>query len=159
MSNHSKLETFLWFDGNGEEAVAFYQSVFPDLEITEVFRWGPDLPVEEGAVLTIEFNLFGHRFVALNAQREEGFTPAVSFMISCEDQAEVDRYWDALAVEGKPLACGWIQDKYGVAWQITPAPLRAWIADPDRAKSGRTMTAMMGMVKLDFEALRAAYEG
>ncbi len=155
----SKIETFLWFDGNGEEAVEFYKSVFPDLVVSKVFRWGPDLPVNEGTVLTIEFKLFGQPFVALNAQREEGFTPAVSFMIECENQAEVDRYWDALAVEGKPLACGWIQDKFGVAWQITPKSLRDWIADPDPAKAGRTMTAMMGMIKLDFEALRAAYEG
>jgi predicted 3-demethylubiquinone-9 3-methyltransferase (glyoxalase superfamily) len=155
----AKIETFLWFDGNGEEAVEFYQSVFPDLVVKKVFRWGPDLPVEEGKVLTIEFELFGQTFVALNAQREENFTPAVSFMIACQDQAEVDRYWDALAVEGKALACGWIQDKYGVAWQITPAPLRDWIADPDSVRAGRAMTAMMGMIKLDFEALRAAYEG
>lgn len=155
----NKLQTFLWFENEAEPAVAFYESVFPGLKVGEIMRWGPDMPMPEGTVIAIEFELFGQRFVALNGRTDAAMSPAVSFLVNCDDQAEIDRYWDQLLDGGYAMACGWLTDKFGVTWQITPRHLMSWIRDPDLQKSQRTMHAMMGMVKLDIDELRRAYEG
>lgn len=155
----NKLKTFFWFEGNAAEAVDFYQSVFPALKRGITTYYGPDMHQPEGTVLTVEFELFGQEFIALNAGPQFKPTPAVSIMVACEDQAEVDQYWDALLVGGEPMACGWITDRYGFAWQITPRKLMEWANDPDPAKVQRVMQSMMTMVKLDLPTLQRAADG
>jgi predicted 3-demethylubiquinone-9 3-methyltransferase (glyoxalase superfamily) len=152
-----KIEIFLTFDGKAEEALAFYQSVFPDLKPGGIMRYGPNMPEPEGKVLTAEFTLFNHRFVLMNAALGTNPTTATSFLVLCDDQAELDQYWNALLDGGQPLACGWITDKFGVTWQITPRGLRDWIKDPDPDRAHRVMTTMMSMIKLEFEPLRQAH--
>ena len=157
-----KLKTFLWFDGAAGEAVDFWMSVFgpvfKDTKKGAVRRYADSFPVEKwrGKVLTASFTLQGHEFVALNAGPEFQFTPAVSFMVLCETQQQIDGLWEKLTDGGKTMACGWLTDKYGVTWQITPAKMDALLNDPDPAKAKRVMDAMMGMVKLDIGELERA---
>jgi predicted 3-demethylubiquinone-9 3-methyltransferase (glyoxalase superfamily) len=155
------LKTFLWFDGKAEEAVDFWVSVFRDAKKGAVSRYAESFPVEKwrGKVLTASFTLRGQEFVALNAGPEFQFTPAISFMVLCATQQEIDEYWAKLTDGGKTMACGWLTDKYGVTWQITPETLDAMLSDPDKAKAERAMKAMMGMVKLDIAELERAFEG
>jgi predicted 3-demethylubiquinone-9 3-methyltransferase (glyoxalase superfamily) len=155
------LKTFLWFDGNAEEAVDFWVSVFKDAKKGAVQRYGDSFPdaKRRGQVLTATMTLRGQEFVALNAGPEFKFTPAVSFMVTCETQQEIDEYWARLTDGGSTMACGWLTDKFGVTWQITPDVLNTMLADPDKAKAARVMNAMMGMVKLDIAALERAREG
>jgi predicted 3-demethylubiquinone-9 3-methyltransferase (glyoxalase superfamily) len=155
------LKTFLWFDGNAEEAVDFWVSVFKDAKKGAVHYYADSFPDPKwrGKVITATFTLRGHEFVALNAGPNFKFTPAVSFMVTCATQQEIDDYWAKLTDGGSTMACGWLTDKFGVTWQITPEKLDAMINDPDKAKAERTMNAMMGMVKLDIAALERAYEG
>lgn len=157
----SKIAPCLWFDGNAEEAAKFYVSLLPDSRIDKIMRAPADYPGgSAGTVLTIDFTLAGQQFMGLNGGPEFKFTEAVSFTIYCEDQAEVDRYWDALiAGGGAPVQCGWLKDRYGLSWQITPTILPKLMADPDPAKARRVMEAMMKMVKIDVAAIEAAYEG
>jgi predicted 3-demethylubiquinone-9 3-methyltransferase (glyoxalase superfamily) len=155
------LQTFLWFDGNAEEAVDFWCSVFRGAKKGAVHQYGesfPD-PKRRGTVITASFTLRGQEFVALNAGPDFKFTPAVSFMVLCATQAEIDEYWTKLMDGGKSMACGWLTDKFGVTWQITPEALDAMLNDPDKAKAERAMNAMMGMVKLDIAELERAREG
>jgi predicted 3-demethylubiquinone-9 3-methyltransferase (glyoxalase superfamily) len=154
-----KVRTFLWFDGAAEAAVSHYQSVFSDVRVGEVLRYGPGMPVPEGSVLTINFSFLGHEFVAMNSPKDHTFTPSVSIMVECETQDEIDRYWEGLLNGGKSLACGWITDKFGVTWQITPRLLMKWIQDEDADRQQRVFAAMMNMIKLDLPELQRAYDG
>jgi predicted 3-demethylubiquinone-9 3-methyltransferase (glyoxalase superfamily) len=156
----SKITPCLWFDGQAEEAARFYTSLLPDSRIDAVVRAPVDYPAgSAGSVLTVEFTLAGQQFIGLNGGPEFRFTEAISFTINCEDQAEVDRYWDALIADGgAPVQCGWLRDRYGLSWQIVPTILPRLLADPDRGKAGRVMQAMMGMIKLDIAALEKAAE-
>ena len=147
----------LWFDGNAEEAVNFYCSVFPDSGITRITR-KPDEPMA-GSVLTIEFTLRGDEFIALNGGPQFQFSEALSLMVACGTQEEIDQYWDKLVEEGTPMACGWLKDRYGLAWQITPAEFLDMIDSEDMEHNSRVMAAMNTMIKFDLEALRAANRG
>ena len=153
-----KLTTFLWFDGKAEEAAHFYKSVFKDVKILETHHYTEAGPQPKGSVLTVAFELFGHEFVALNGGPHYQFTPAVSFSVSCDTQAEIDGYWDRLLEGGKAFQCGWISDKFGVTWQIVPKALMEMLKDKDRARAARVTQAMFKMVKLDIAGLKRAYE-
>ena len=157
----SKISPCLWFDGEAEEAAKFYVSLLPDSKIEHVQRNSVDSRAgKAGSVLVVEFTLAGQRFMALNGGMRMEYTNAVSFVIDCADQVEVDRLWDAiLAHGGKAEQCGWIRDRYGLAWQITPSALPKYLGGPDKAGAQRAMQAMLGMVKLDIEGLKRAYEG
>ncbi len=156
-----KITPVLWFDGNGEEAANFYVSLLPDSRIDRVTRAPADYPSgKEGDVITVDFTLAGRQYQILNGGPEFPFTEAVSFMIHCEDQAEVDRLWDALTADGgQPVQCGWLKDRFGVPWQICPEELLTMLGSEDRPAARRAFEAMMGMVKLDLAELRRAFEG
>ena len=157
----AKITPCLWFDGNAEEAANFYITLLPDSRIRSVQLSPADNPsTPEGAVLVVEFTLAGQDFMGLNGGPQFKFSEAVSFIIDCEDQAEVDRLWDALTADGgKPVQCGWLQDRFGLSWQITPRELPKLLADPDPDRARRAMQAMMGMVKIDVAELRKAADG
>jgi predicted 3-demethylubiquinone-9 3-methyltransferase (glyoxalase superfamily) len=154
----SKITPCLWFDGEAEQAAKFYVSLLPDSRIEIVQKNPVDGPAgKAGTVLVVEFTLAGQRFMALNGGMKMQYTHAVSFKIDCADQAEVDRLWDALLSDGgKAEQCGWLQDRFGVSWQIVPTALPKYLGGSDRAGAQR---AMLKMVKLDIEGLRRAYEG
>ena len=154
-----KTTACLWFDTQGEDAANFYVSLFPNSSITNVARYGSAGPRPEGSVMTVDFELDGAPFVALNGGPEFSFTEAVSFQIDCADQEEVDRYWDAFADGGEPGPCGWIKDKFGLSWQVIPAALGTLLDDPDPERAQRAMAAMLTMGKLDVAALHAAADG
>ncbi len=154
------ISTFLWFDGQAEEAAEFYTGLFPDSRIDEATRTPMDYPGgAEGDVITVAFTLSGRSFIAMNGGPDHPFTDAISLSIDCADQAEVDRYWDALGDGGAPVACGWIKDRFGLSWQVTPRILPRLLADPDRAKAKRVMDAMVQMVKIDVAAIETAAKG
>ena len=156
------IQPCLWFDhGAAEEAATFYTSLFPDSWITGVQRSAADNPsTRKGDVLTVEFMLSGRPFIALNGGPEFPFTEAISFSFECEDQAEVDRYWEALvAGGGQHSVCGWLKDRFGVSWQVVPRQLNEYLASDDAEAAERTMQAMLQMTKLDVAKLREAYEG
>ena len=156
----SKITTCLWFDGNAEEAANFYATLLPDSRVDKVLRSPADYPSgSAGSVLTVEFTVAGQPFIGLNGGPQHPFTDAVSFMVNCEDQREVDRLWDALTAGGSPVQCGWLKDRFGLSWQITPTALLKMMADPDREKAKRVMEAMMQMVKIDIAGLQKAYDG
>ncbi len=152
-----KITPFLWFNDNAEEAVNFYVSIFPGANITEISRYDEAGPRETGKVMTIAFTMLGTDFLALNGGEWE-LAPHPAFMVHCETQEEVDRYWDRLSEGGETQPCGWLRDKYGIEWNIVPTVLLDLLRDPDRQKSNRVMKAMMEMGKLDIAALRAAAE-
>ena len=155
-----KITPFLWFDGQAEEAANFYISVFPNSKIRRVMLVGDAGPGPKGSVLTVEFELDGQPFTALNGGPQYKFNEAVSFVIDCGSQDEVDRYWEKLLDGGgKEIACGWLRDRYGLAWQVTPRILIEMLNDPDEKKSARVMRAMMDMVKIDVSAIEKAYRG
>lgn len=149
----------LWFDTEGEEAAGFYVSIFPNSRVTRVTRYGEAGPREAGMVLTVDFELDGQPFTAINGGPQFGFTEATSLLIECADQAEVDRYWERLGEGGEHGPCGWLKDRYGLSWQVCPTVLQALIADPDEARRNRAMAAMLGMSKLDIAALESAADG
>ncbi|WP_069171127.1 VOC family protein [Streptomyces griseus] len=152
-----KIKTFLWFDDQAEEAAEFYVSVFGgDSRVQNVTHYAEGAPVEAGRVMTVEFSLAGTEYVALNGGPQFPFTEAISLTVDCEDQAEVDRLWAALTEGGEEGQCGWLKDRYGLSWQIVPRGMVELFADPDPAKAERAMKAMMGMRKLDIEAVRNA---
>ena len=151
-----QLTTCLWFDTEGEEAAGFYTSVFPRSRILDVTRYGSAGPRPEGTVMTVEFELDGQRFVALNGGPQFTFDEAVSFQVHCETQEEVDRYWSALSDGGEEGPCGWLKDRFGLSWQIVPTALTRLLSDPDREKSQRVMQAMLGMKKIEIDALEQA---
>jgi predicted 3-demethylubiquinone-9 3-methyltransferase (glyoxalase superfamily) len=156
-----KIRPCLWFNGQAEEAARFYVSLFPDSRIDHVARAPGDYPAgQAGDVLLVEFTLAGQAYQALNGGPEFQFTEAISFSVSCEDQAEVDRLWDALiAGGGKEIQCGWLKDRYGLSWQIVPEALPRLMNSNDPAQAARVFRAMMQMVKLDIAALERASEG
>jgi predicted 3-demethylubiquinone-9 3-methyltransferase (glyoxalase superfamily) len=157
----SKVSPCLWFNGEAEEAATLYVSLLPDSRIEKIQRNPIDGPAgKAGTVLVVEFTVAGQRFMALNGGMKMEHTHAVSFMIDCAYQAEVDRLWDALLANGgKADQCGWLKDRYGVFWQIVPTALMTYIGGSDSAGAQRAMQAMLGMVKLDIEGLKRAYEG
>jgi predicted 3-demethylubiquinone-9 3-methyltransferase (glyoxalase superfamily) len=157
----SKISPCLWFDGEAEEAAKFYVSLLPDSRIEKVQKNLVDGPAgNAGTVLVVEFTLAGQSYLALNGGTRFEYTHAISFKIDCADQAEVDRLWDTLSANGGAVEqCGWLRDRYGVSWQIVPSALMQYLGGPDAAGAQRAMQAMLGMVKLDIEGLRNAYEG
>ena len=152
-----KIVPHLWFPEKAAEAARYYASLFPDSRVDRVTTIPADTPSgPAGTVEVVEFTLCGQRFMAIGAGPLDPFNHAVSFMVSCADQAEVDRYWDALSKGGAIEQCGWLKDRYGLSWQIVPDALGELMTDPDRKRAGRVMKAMLGMKKLDIAALRRA---
>jgi predicted 3-demethylubiquinone-9 3-methyltransferase (glyoxalase superfamily) len=154
-----KIHPFLWFDKEAEAAANFYVSIFPNSKVLSVMRAPPGSPEAAGSVMTVEFELDGFRISALNGGPAFNFTEATSFFIPCEDQAEVDHYWDRLLDGGTPSQCGWLKDRYGFSWQVVPKQLFETLGGPDAAGRERAMKAMMQMIKLDVAKLTAAYAG
>ncbi len=152
----NEITACLWFDTEGEDAAKFYTSVFPNSRIVDVARYGSAGPREEGAVMTVEFELDGHKFVALNGGPDFTFNEAISFQVSCKTQEEVDAFWSTLSEGGEEGPCGWLKDKYGVSWQIVPTRLPELLGDPDREKAQRVMQAMLKMKKIEIDALERA---
>jgi predicted 3-demethylubiquinone-9 3-methyltransferase (glyoxalase superfamily) len=156
---YAKNTPFLWFDNNAEEAMNFYISVFKDSKILSVTRYGEAGPGPKGSVMTGKFQLAGQEFTALNGGPHFKFTEAISFVVNCETQEEVDEFWEKLVEGGEESQCGWLKDKYGVSWQIVPTILVEMLQDKDPEKSQRVMKAMLQMVKIDIKTLKQAYEG
>jgi predicted 3-demethylubiquinone-9 3-methyltransferase (glyoxalase superfamily) len=155
----TKISPFLWFDKEAEEAVDFYVSIFKNSKKGDVSRYTEAGPGKPGSAMTVPFELDGMKFTALNGGPDFKFNEAISFVVNCETQQEVDYYWEKLSAGGKEVQCGWLKDKFGLSWQIVPAALMRLIADRDRAKAARVMQAMMKMVKLDIAKLEAAAKG
>lgn len=155
----SKIHPFLWFDKEAEDAANLYVSLFPNSRILSVQRYGPGGPGPEGSAMTVDFELDGQRVTALNGGPVYSHTPAFSFVIDCDGQAEVDRYWDRLLEGGAPSQCGWLTDRFGLSWQVVPKQLFETIGGTDAAGRQRAMAAMMGMRKLIVADLEAAYRG
>ncbi len=159
MNTDQKLATCLSFKNEAEEAMNYYLGIFPNSKLLAVTHYGDAGPLPEGTVMTANFELNGHQFMALNGG-PHGFNAAISLMVLCKTQEEIDHYWDGIErTGGTPMACGWITDKYGVSWQICPEQLLEMHTDPDPAKRDRAMTAMMDMIKLDLPTLQRAFEG
>ncbi|HEV2830276.1 MAG TPA: VOC family protein [Pyrinomonadaceae bacterium] len=151
-----KITTFLWFDNNAEEAVNFYVSVFKNSKVLQTTRYGEIGPGPKGTVMTIAFQLDGQEFTALNGGPQFKFTEAVSLVVHCDTQEEVDYFWEKLSEGGEKVECGWLKDRFGLSWQITPDVLLELLEQSDEQKSQRVMKAMMQMKKLDIEALKQA---
>ena len=149
----------LWFDTEAEEAAAFYTSVFPNSRVLNVARYTEAGPRPAGSVMTVEFELNGNRFIAINGGPQFKFDEAVSFTITCDDQEELDHYWERLSDGGEEGPCGWLKDKFGLSWQVVPAGMEEVFGDPDPERARRAMEAMFRMRKLDIAALRRAAEG
>ena len=155
-----KITPFLWFDGNAEEAMNFYTSIFRNAKVGSISRYGEAGPGPAGSVLTASFELEGLQFTALNGGPHFKFTEAISLFVKCQDQAEVDHYWDALlAGGGRPDQCGWLKDKFGLSWQVIPKALPQLLTDPDPARSKRALDAMLKMIKIDLAELQRAHAG
>mgnify|MGYP001133890974 CR=1 FL=1 len=148
----------LWFDNQAEEAVKFYTSLFKNSRITRVTHYGENMPLPAGTVLTINFELYGQEFIAMNGGPAFHFTEAISLFVNCETQAEVDELWAKFTEGGEESMCGWLKDRYGLSWQIVPAGLEALLFSPDAERSARAMQCMLGMQKLDLAKIRQAYE-
>lgn len=151
-----KTVTCLWFDGQAEQAAEHYLSIFPDAEILGITRYGPDMPLPEGTVLTVSFRLGDSEWVGLNGGPEYHFTEAISFQILCADQDEVDHYWTRLTDGGEEGPCGWLKDTFGVSWQVVPTRMLELLQDPDPGRAQRATQAMMGMRKLVIADLEKA---
>jgi predicted 3-demethylubiquinone-9 3-methyltransferase (glyoxalase superfamily) len=155
-----KITPFLWYSTQAEEAARHYVSLFPGSRIIGVVSMPSESPAgPPGSVKIVDFELFGQRFTAMSAGPLDPFNHAVSFVVHCDDQAEVDRYWNGLLEGGTPEQCGWLRDRFGLAWQIVPKVLAELMGDPDRVRAKRAADAMMKMVKIDIAALQAAYAG
>jgi predicted 3-demethylubiquinone-9 3-methyltransferase (glyoxalase superfamily) len=155
-----KITPCLWFDGNAEEAAKFYTSIIRKRsKIGAISRYDEGAAFPKGSVLTVTFTLLGQEFLALNGGPQFKFTPAISYMIACDTQKEIDLLWEKLTEGGKEVQCGWLEDRYGLSWQIVPAGIGKMISDKDPAKSARVLNAVRGMVKLDLKALEKAYRG
>ncbi|HWT96337.1 MAG TPA: VOC family protein [Terriglobales bacterium] len=159
MWTEQKILPFLWFDGNGEEAVQHYLSIFKDGRILDTLLWGKTNPELEGKVLTQTFEIQGQRFVILNGGPQFKFTEAISFLVACKDQAEIDYYWEKLGAGGEYGPCGWLKDKFGLSWQIAPNALHDMLQDKDADKAARAMQAMMQMGKIDLATIEKAFKG
>jgi predicted 3-demethylubiquinone-9 3-methyltransferase (glyoxalase superfamily) len=154
-----KITPFLWFDNQAEEAMNFYVSIFKNSKVGKVSRYGDAGPGPKGIVMSATFQLEGQEFYALNGGPQYPFTPAISFFVDCKTQEEVDELWEKLSAGGKTNRCGWLQDKYGLSWQIIPSVLTELLRDQDPEKSKRVMQAMLKMIKIDIAGLKRAYEG
>lgn len=154
-----KITPFLWFDGKAEEAANFYVSIFKNSKIEAVTRYGDAGPGPKGSVMIVAFQLDGQKFTALNGGPQYTFSPATSFYVDCETQAEVDELWEKLSAGGRKMQCAWLTDKYGVTWQIVPRALIELMQDKDPVKSQRVFKAMLQMTKIDIEGLKRAYRG
>ena len=154
-----KITPFLWFDSNAEEAANFYTAIFKNSHILGVARYGEAGPGPKGTVMTVTFQLEGQQFIALNGGPHYTFSPAISLFVNCETQAEVDQLWEKLTAGGKAVQCGWLQDKFGVSWQIIPKALMELMSDKDPGKSQRVFKAMLQMTKIDIAGLKRAYRG
>jgi predicted 3-demethylubiquinone-9 3-methyltransferase (glyoxalase superfamily) len=154
-----KVSPFLWFNGNLEEAMNFYMSVFKNAKIISADRWGEPGPDGKPKVKSGTFEIKGHTFMALDGGPQYKFTEAISLFVSCETQAEVDALWDKLSAGGQKQPCGWLKDKFGLSWQIIPSILGRLLHDKDPQRAGRVMQAMLQMQKIDIAALQKAYDG
>lgn len=154
----NSISPFLWFDHNAREAVEFYLSVFKDAQILKTVYYGKDNPVKQGEVMTISFQLLGQTFTALNGGPHFSFTPAISFVIHCSKEEEVDYYWDRLSEGGEQEMCGWLKDKFGLSWQVVPDILTEYLSDPNVDKTEKVLKAMMQMHKLSIPELTKAYK-
>ena len=154
-----KITPWLWFDTEGEEAAKFYTSVFPNSKIGDISRYGEAGPRPAGTAMTVAFELDGQPFVALNGGPQFTFNESVSFMVTCEGQEEVDKYWNTLSAGGEESQCGWLKDKYGVSWQIVPTALSRLLGDRDPARAQRAMQAMLKMRKIEIAELERAADG
>jgi predicted 3-demethylubiquinone-9 3-methyltransferase (glyoxalase superfamily) len=154
-----KIAPFLWFDSQAEEAAEFYVSIFKNSKISSIHRYGEPGPGSKGTVMSVEFQLDGQDFMALNGGPMFTFSPAISFFVNCETQAEVDELWEKLSAGGEKSRCAWLKDKYGMSWQIVPTALGQMLFDNDPEKSKRVMQAMLQMDKIDIAGLKLAYEG
>ena len=157
-----KITTFLWFDDKAEEAANFYTSIFENSKIGAITRYGEAAANGSGrpagSVMTAVFQLDGQEFIALNGGPHFHFTEAVSLVMNCETQAEIDKFWEKLSAGGQESQCGWLTDKYGLSWQIVPAKIESWLSSKDPAKADRVMAAVLQMVKLDLKKLQDAYD-
>jgi predicted 3-demethylubiquinone-9 3-methyltransferase (glyoxalase superfamily) len=153
-----KITPFLWFNGQAEEAANLYTSLFKNSKIGSIARYGEAGPGPKGTVMSVTFQLNGQEFIALNGGPQFTFSPAISFLVSCETQEEVDRLWEKLSEGGRKDRCGWLQDKYGLSWQIVPSVLGTMLHDKDPEKSRKVMKAMLQMDKIDIARLEQAYE-
>lgn len=153
-----KIKTFLWFDNQAEEAVNFYTSIFKNSKIETISRYGDAGPGPKGTVMVATFQLEGQEFMALNGGPHFKFTEAISLLVNCETQEEIDEYWEKLSEGGQESQCGWLKDKYGLSWQIVPTALGKLLTDPDGEKSQRVMKAMLQMSKIDLNRLQQAYQ-
>lgn len=153
-----RITPFLWFENQAEEAANYYVSIFKSSKVGKITRWGDVGPGPKGSVLTIEFTLDGQDFIGLNGGPEFKFTEAVSFSVECKNQQEVDEYWDKLSEGGEQGPCGWVKDKYGLSWQVSPTILNEMLNDPNQAKANAAMQAMMGMKKIVIADLKRAYD-
>jgi predicted 3-demethylubiquinone-9 3-methyltransferase (glyoxalase superfamily) len=152
-----KITTFLWFDGKAEEAMRFYVSIFKNSKVGSITRYGDAGPGPKGTVMIVTFQLDGQEFIALNGGPQFTFSPAISLVVNCETQEEVDAFWEKLSEGGEKLQCGWLRDKYGLSWQIVPTVLGEMMQDKDAEKSQRVMKAMLQMNKIDIARLKQAY--
>jgi len=157
--NKQKITPFLWFDGKAEEAMNFYVSIFKNSKVVQLTRYGDAGPGPKGTVMSAIFQLEGQEFYALNGGPQFKFSPAISLFVNCETQQEVDELWEKLSAGGKRNRCGWLDDKFGLTWQIIPATLGRLLQDKDAAKANRVMKAMMQMDKIDIARLQQAYDG
>ncbi len=155
----SKITPCLWFNGRAEEAIDFYTGIFKNSKTLKISHYGKNMPMPEGELLVATFELEGQEFMILNGGPHYKLSPAFSMMVNCEDQAEVDYFWDKLLEGGQADQCAWLTDKFGVSWQIVPKLMMQLMNDPDKTKVSRVMQAMMQMVKLDCAKLQAAYDG
>ncbi|SRR5712691_953492 len=153
-----KITPFLWFDAEAEEAANFYVSIFPNSKVLDVTRYGDAGPGPKGTVMVATFQLEGQEFIALNGGPQFTFTEAISFVVNCETQKEVDEFWEKLSAGGEKSRCGWLKDKYGLSWQIVPTILREMMQDKDARKSQRVMEAMLQMDKIDIQGLKQAFD-
>ncbi len=153
-----KITPFLWFDGQAEDAARFYASIFENSKIKSVTRYGDAGPGKKGTVMSVAFQIEGQDFIALNGGPQFRFSPAVSFLVSCETQQEVDTLWEKLSAGGERQRCGWLKDQFGLSWQIVPSLLGEMLRDQDAEKSRRVMAAMLQMDKIDMAVLQRAYE-
>jgi predicted 3-demethylubiquinone-9 3-methyltransferase (glyoxalase superfamily) len=153
-----KITPFLWFDDKAEEAANFYVSIFKNSKVGTITRYGDAGPGPKGTVMTVTFKLEGQEFIALNGGPQFKFTEAISFVVNCETQEEIDEFWEKLSAGGKKVQCGWLKDKFGLSWQIVPTVLGEMMQDADPEKSQRVMNAIMQMEKIDIQGLKQAYE-